>query len=66
MRGEGPKLTFAPELRESFSPGAANNAVTTRTATSYLIRTLVAEAGGQLALSGPDDPFLMFGASLPG
>lgn len=65
VRGEGPKLTFAPELRESFSPGAANNAVTTRTATSYLIRTLVAEAGGQLALSGPDEPFLMFGASLP-
>ena len=65
VRGEGPKLTFAPDLRASFSPDNANDDVTTRTATSYLIRALVKEAGGQLALSGPDDPFLMFGASLP-
>ena len=65
VRGEGPKLTFAPELRASFSPDNADDDVTTRTATSYLIRALVREAGGQLALSGPDDPFLMFGASLP-
>ncbi|MBO9574316.1 MAG: histidine phosphotransferase [Sphingobium sp.] len=65
VRGEGPKLTFAPELRASFAPEAADDEVTTRTATSYLIRTLVAQAGGQLALSGPDDPFLMFGVSLP-
>jgi histidine phosphotransferase ChpT len=65
VRGEGPKVTFAQDLRDSFSPIGANEPVTTRTATSYLIRTLVAEAGGQLALSGPGDPFLMFGASLP-
>lgn len=65
VRGEGPKLTFAPELRASFAPEAAGDAVTTRTATSYLIRALVAEAGGELALSGPDEPFLMFGVSLP-
>jgi histidine phosphotransferase ChpT len=65
VRGEGPKITFAPDLRESFSPGAGGQPVTTRTATSYLIRSLVAEAKGQLALSGAEDPFLMFGASLP-
>ena len=64
VRGEGPKLTFAPELRASFAAGP-DEEVTTRTATSYLIRALVAQAGGTLALSGPDDPFLMFGASLP-
>ncbi len=64
VRGEGPKITFAPELRASFGV-AAGEAVTTRTATSYLIRSLVNEAGGQIALSGPDDPFLMFGVSLP-
>ncbi len=65
MRGEGPKLTFAPEIRASFAPSAANDAVTTRTATAYLIRGLVSECGGQLALSDADEPFLMFGASLP-
>jgi histidine phosphotransferase ChpT len=65
VRGEGPKLTFAPDLRASFSPENGDVEVTTRTATSYLIRTLVAQAGGQLALSGPEDPFLMFGVSLP-
>ena len=65
VRGEGPKLTFAPELRASFAPENADDDVTTRTSTSYLIRALVREAGGQLALSGPEDPFLMFGASLP-
>ena len=65
VRGEGPKLTFAPELRASFARGGGDEGVTTRTATSYLIQTLVAQAGGQLALSGPEEPFLMFGVSLP-
>lgn len=65
VRGEGPKVTFAPELRASFAPEAAGDEVTTRTATSHLIRSLVAQVGGQLALSGAEDPFLMFGASLP-
>jgi len=64
VRGEGPKLTFAPELRASFAPSIGEE-VSTRTATCYLIRALVEQAGGQLALSGPEDPFLMFGASLP-
>lgn len=64
VRGEGPKLTFAPELRAAFAPEMRED-VSTRTATVHLIKTLVAQAGGQLALSGPDDPFLMFGASLP-
>jgi histidine phosphotransferase ChpT len=65
VRGEGPKITFSPEIRASFAPSAAGDEVTTRTATSYLVRTLVSQAGGQLALSGAEDPFLMFGASLP-
>ncbi len=65
VRGEGPKLTFAPEIRASFAASAAGDPVTTRTATAYLIRALVAECGGQLALSDADEPFLMFGASLP-
>jgi len=65
VRGEGPKVTFAPEIRHSFAPEAAGDEVTTRTATSYLVRTLVAQSGGQLALSAAEDPFLMFGASIP-
>lgn len=65
VRGEGPKITFAPDLRDSFAPANSGQPVTTRTATSYLIRSLVSEAKGQLALSGAEDPFLMFGVSLP-
>jgi histidine phosphotransferase ChpT len=65
VRGEGLKITFAPELRAAFAPDASANEISTRTATVWLIRTLVDQSGGQIALSGPDDPFLMFGASLP-
>jgi histidine phosphotransferase ChpT len=64
VRGEGPKLTFAPELRAAFAAGTTDE-ISTRTATAWLIRALVEQSGGQLALSGPDDPFLMLGASLP-
>jgi len=65
VRGEGPKLTFAPEIRAAFGQGVNDADVSTRTATAYLIRALVKQCDGQLALSGPDEPFLMFGASLP-
>ncbi len=62
VRGEGAKITFDPTIRASLA-GAAE--VTTRTATSYLVRTIADQCGGQLMVSAPEDPFLMFGASLP-
>lgn len=62
VRGEGPKLTFDPAIRASFT-GVSE--ITTRTAAAYLIRTLAEQAGGQILLSAPDEPFLMFGARLP-
>jgi histidine phosphotransferase ChpT len=65
VRGEGPKLTFAPDLRAAFAADASAQDISTRTATVWLVRALVEQAGGQLALSGAEDPFLMFGASLP-
>lgn len=63
VRGEGPKLTFDPAIRAALATGSEE--VTTRTAAAYLIRTVAAQSGGQLMISPPEEPFLMFGASLP-
>jgi histidine phosphotransferase ChpT len=63
VRGEGAKLTFDPNIRAAL--GASDEEVTTRTAAAYLIRTLAEQNGGQLMISAPEDPFLMFGARLP-
>jgi len=62
VRGEGARITFDPAIRAAIS---GEGEVTTRTAAAYMIHTLAAQSGGQIMISPPEDPFLMFGASLP-
>jgi histidine phosphotransferase ChpT len=62
VRGEGPRITFDPTIRAALS---GTGDVTTRTAAAYMSHTLAAQCGGQIMVSSPDDPFVMFGASLP-
>jgi histidine phosphotransferase ChpT len=63
VRGEGPRLVFDPNIRAALDGSVSE--VTHRTAAAYLIRTVAAQRGGQIMISAPEDPFLMFGASLP-
>jgi histidine phosphotransferase ChpT len=63
VRGEGSKLIFDPTIRAALGEGEGE--VTTRTAAAYMIRTVAEQSGGQIIISAPEEPFLMFGASIP-
>ena len=62
VRGEGPKITFDPSLRATLS---GSGELSTRTAAAFMVQSLAEQAGGHILISGPDEPFLMFGARLP-
>lgn len=62
VRGEGPKITFDPAIRASL---AGSGELGTRTAAAWMIHSLAQQAGGQILISAPEEPFLMFGARLP-
>ena len=65
VRGEGPKLVLDAEIRKAMSGDVGESEVTARSAAAWMIRAIVEEAKGELMLSPPDDPLLLFGASLP-
>ncbi|MBN8829577.1 MAG: histidine phosphotransferase [Sphingomonadales bacterium] len=63
VRGEGARITFDPTIRAALGSGTGE--VTSRTAAACMIRMLAEQCGGQILISPPEEPFLMFGASLP-
>lgn len=65
VRGEGPKLVMDEEIRRALEGRLDSADVTARSAAAWMVRALVDQSGGDLMLSGPDDPLLLFGASLP-
>ncbi|HEV2568304.1 histidine phosphotransferase family protein [Sphingomonas sp.] len=64
VRAEGPRLVLDPELRRALEGGTSADEVTPRAAAAWLASELVREARGSIQVSGPDDPFVMFGAVL--
>lgn len=66
VRAEGPKLVLDPELRAALAGALPAESLGSRTAAAWMVRSLVTGAGGQIALSAPGDPALLFGASIPG
>ncbi|EQB30019.1 histidine phosphotransferase family protein [Sphingobium ummariense] len=65
VRADGPKLVLDPELRAALSGTLPPEGLASRTAAAWMVRTLVTAAGGDIALSPPGEPVLLFGASLP-
>lgn len=65
VRAEGPKVILDPELRAALTGSLADDGLSARTAAAWMVRTLVTRAGGEIMLSQPGDPALLFGASLP-
>jgi histidine phosphotransferase ChpT len=66
VRGEGPKIVLDPDLRAALGGTLPPESLASRTAAAWMVRQLVAEAKGEIALSAPGDPMILFGASIPG
>ncbi|GAO38307.1 hypothetical protein SCH01S_12_00010 [Sphingomonas changbaiensis NBRC 104936] len=64
VRAEGPRLVLDPELRQALEGRTSADEVTPRAAAAYLASELARQAGGSIQVSAPDDPFVMFGATL--
>lgn len=65
VRAEGPKVILDPELRAALGGSLGSEGLSARTAAAWMVRTLVERAGGDVMLSQPGDPVLLFGVSLP-
>ena len=66
VRGEGPKVVLDPDLRAALAGTLPTEGLASRTAAAWMVRSMVTNAGGEIALSSPGDSILLFGASIPG
>lgn len=64
VRADGPRIVLDAELRGALS--GEGGAMTPRAAAACLARALVEQDGGDLQISPPDSPVLLFGASFTG
>lgn len=65
VRGEGPKVVLDPDLRAALAGTMPPENLGSRTAAAWMVRSLVMDAGGEIALSPAGEPMLLFGASIP-
>jgi histidine phosphotransferase ChpT len=65
VRAEGPKVVLDPDLRAALAGTLPIDGLASRTAAAWMIRQLVTDAKGDIALSPPGEPVLLFGASIP-
>ncbi|QGP78334.1 histidine phosphotransferase family protein [Sphingobium sp. CAP-1] len=65
VRAEGPKVVLDPDLRAALAGTLPIEGLASRTAAAWMTRQLVTEAKGEIALSPPGEPVLLFGASIP-
>lgn len=65
VRGEGPRIVLDNELRAALQGQENDAGLTPRAAAAWMVNKLVTEAGGQVMLSEPTDPVLLFGVSVP-
>lgn len=65
VRAQGQRIVFDPEIRAALAGETSPEQLTSRTAAAWMVRELVAQAGGKVQLSNPDEPALLFGISLP-
>ena len=53
------------ELRAALAGTLPAEGLASRTAAAWMVRQLVTNAGGEIALSPAGEPMLLFGASIP-
>ena len=67
VRADGPRIVLDAELRAALTgisgPNGEGAIVTPRAAAAYLVHALVADGGGTMRVSAPDEPVLLFGAA---
>jgi histidine phosphotransferase ChpT len=66
IRAEGDRIVLDPELRTALTGEADENAIAPRAAAAWLAQKIVQGCGGQIQVSDPSEPFLLFGATLGG
>ena len=64
LRAQGVRVVLDPELRATLTGGISDRSVTPRAAAAYLVHAIVAEVGGQVAVSEPVEGSLLLGATL--
>lgn len=64
VKAEGPRLVLDPELRQALEGRTAAGDVTPRAAAAWMVSELVRASNGTIQVSAPDDPFVMFGATM--
>jgi len=65
VRAQGQKIVLDEEFRAALAGRLREEALTSRTAAAWMVRRIVEAAGGEMMLSGPGEPALVFGAALP-
>jgi histidine phosphotransferase ChpT len=64
VRADGPRIVLDAELRTALTGVGKDVVVTPRAAAAYLVHSIVAEGEGTIQVSDPEDPVLLFGATL--
>jgi histidine phosphotransferase ChpT len=64
VRADGPRIVLDNELRTALTGAGENTVITPRAAAAYLVHSIVMEGKGTIQVSEPEDPVLLFGATL--
>jgi len=64
VRADGPRIVLDNELRTALTGAGENAVITPRAAAAYLVHSIVVEGKGTIQVSDPEDPVLLFGATL--
>ena len=63
VRADGPRIVLDAEMRAALTGTQGEALITPRAAAAYLVQALVAEGGGMVQVSDPEDAVLLFGAA---
>ena len=63
VRADGPRIVLDPELRTALLGAEGEALITPRAAAAYLVHSLVADGGGAVQVSDPEEAVLLFGAT---
>jgi len=63
VRADGPRIVLDPELRTALLGTQGEAPITPRAAAAYLVHSLVADGGGAVQVSDPEESVLLFGAT---
>jgi histidine phosphotransferase ChpT len=64
IRAEGPRIVLDPELRKALLGDVPDDQIAPRAAAAWLAHKLASSGDGAIQVSDPEDPFLVFGATI--